>query len=362
VHDNDVMAVLHSDALIISVQTLSSLAVVMGTFQSILMQSLSIFSLFAMAFSDDDCSFLQRARQLQAPIPTSTLYGETEGSDFWFNHSSLLLHAWREWEVQQNLTALDDAILIYKPLRDAVQSAWKNPQNENQVRQQWELLAPGVYKYQLLNPRSIHLIREHVDAASFDSGIPTRRPNGMNRYGLILYPNDTDGSVSLATFDAFLESLLDTYIRPMARTLFSEYISQNNKDDMNAYAFTIRYQQGEDVSLEEHSDASLYTLNVNLNLPQEDYQGSSLYFVDQHGEKTNVTLKPGEALLHLGMTRHASLPIQGGSRINMVVWLYGQDGTVRIAPYEPHERLTSKQRWSVLNDKNEKQDMFDFEL
>ena len=293
------------------------------------MQSISSFLLFVLACSGadnhvdaNDCSFLERARQLQAPIPSSTLYGETEASDFWQNHSSLLQQAWQEWELQQNLAALDETILLNNTIRDAVQSAWKDPRSEDQVTQEWKLVAPGVYKCQLLDPRYIHLIREHVDTASLDSGIPTRRPNGMNRYGLILYPNDTDGSVSLTYFNTFFISLLNRYIRPMARALFSEYISQENQDDVNAYAFTIRYKEGEDVSLQEHSDASLYTLNVNLNLPEEDYQGSSLYFVD-NGEQHNVTFETRRSLASLGndttcISPHSRwIPNQHGG---VVVW------------------------------------------
>ena len=316
---------------------------------------------------DSECpSPLERARQLQAPVATSTLHGETEGSDFWANHSAVLKEAWKEWESQQDLPDLTIHDLVNNTLRAAVQAAWNDPRKEDAVKQLWTEVVPNnVYKCQLFHPHSIHKIRQHVDRASYNSNIPIRRPNGMNRYGLILHPSDdTDGSVVLQQFNSFFSSLLTEYARPMGRALFPAYVSRNGEDDAHAYAFTIRYKEGEDVTLQEHSDASLYTMNINLNLPKEDYEGSSLYFVDTTtGVHTNVTLESGVALLHLGMTRHAALPIQGGSRTNMVVWLYGKHGDVRIAPYDTHERLSRKERWSkeTIRNNNNKQE-FDFEL
>jgi hypothetical protein len=182
---------------------------------------------------------------------------------------------------------------------------------------------------------SLYYIREHLDKASRDSKIPTRRPNGMNRYGMIL--TEADGSVFLRHFGTFYQQLVETYI------------PDTNDDDVETFAFTIRYKNGEDVSLSEHSDASLYTFNVNLNLSHEMiYEGSSLYFVDgASGIHHNITMKPGMALFHKGMTRHASLPLCGkGERTNMIVWLYGKNGYVRIVPYEQKERLSREQRWS----------------
>lgn len=308
-----------------------------------------------------NCSDLHRAQALQAPIPTSTLNGETEASDFWEHHSLLLKRAWEEWESLQDLPNLNMENLLNKTLLSAVDTAWKDAQKEDDVKDLWEEVAPNVYKSSFFDPHQLHSLRTHLDQASFHSNIPTRRPNGMNRYGLILHPSKTtDGGVHLQEFSSFLEQLLDSYIRPMGRALFPEYVSKENKDDVNAYAFLIRYQQDQDVSLQQHSDASLYTLNVNLNLPEEEYQGSSLYFVDLDQQHHNVTLEPGEALLHLGMTRHASLPIQGGSRTNMVVWLFGKQGDVRIAPYDEHEQRTREERWSNYNDEQEEE--FGFEL
>jgi hypothetical protein len=315
-------------------------------------------------------SFLQQAQDLQAPSVQTTQGGEMEGVEFWESHATLLRQAWKEWEEsllllplqhqQPPLPALNSSILDHT-IRTTVEAAWEDPaKNEQEVKKLWTRVAPGVpvYTCQLLDPKHIQDIRAHMDAAEL-SGIPTRRPNGMNRFGLILDATGTDGAVAMQGLDDFLQKVLvDDYVRPMGRMLFPEYFGNPNKDDAENYIFTIRYKKGQDVQLNEHSDASLVTLNVNLNIPapsddnehdetQESYSGSSIYFVDEidHKTKHNVTFSPGMAILHRGITRHAALPIQDGERTNMVVWLFGEDGYVRTAPYKKQEQLSQQERW-----------------
>jgi len=292
-------------------------------------------------------SMLKRARALKAPPALSTDSGETEAMEFWNEHGKLLHAAWLEWEkTQEDLPVLDDSIYD-RTLRDAVQTAWKDPNKEDAVRQLWEEIAPNVFACQLLQPDRIADLRAYIDGAS-TAGIPMRRPNGMNRFGIILDPN-TEGSLLLSGLDKFYQNLVDEYVRPLGRLFFPEYMQP--PDDMDSYAFTIRYKEGEDVSLSEHSDASLITMNINLNLPSQsnetNYEGSTLYFVDDEtGEQHKVRFQPGMAVLHRGLTRHAAEPIAHGERTNMVVWLFGQHGYVRFVPYEEHERMSRRERWS----------------
>ena len=122
-----------------------------------------------------------------------------------------------------------------------------------------------------------------------------------------------------------------------------------------------------DLDLPTHSDASLYTLNINLNLPGEGYAGSALYFLapapnnkdgddgDGDGDGVGVAtvrFAPGTAVLHRGMTRHGARPLVGGARNNLVLWLHGgaggdgDDRYVRFAPYPPADRMSVEERWS----------------
>ena len=57
-----------------------------------------------------------------------------------------------------------------------------------------------------------------------------------------------------------------------------------------------------------------------------------------------------------GAHRHGSLPIsasssthRSGKRYNLVIWLFGEHGDVRIAPYEEQEQMNVIQRWHGCN-------------
>ena len=116
--------------------------------------------------------------------------------------------------------------------------------------------------------------------------------------------------------------------------LFPDRIGCN--DDVEYFAFTIRFDDDgnssessdersapilRDTELKEHRDASIFTLNVNLNLPEEEeYSGSEVFFREFPSvgddafteDDDNVGIlrfTPGMAIVHLGAHRHGSLPI-----------------------------------------------------
>jgi predicted 2-oxoglutarate/Fe(II)-dependent dioxygenase YbiX len=168
----------------------------------------------------------------------------------------------------------------------------------------------------------------------------------MNRHGCII-DDKVDGAVSLPTLTRFVQDLINDIGRPVGRMLFPD--SVGTEDDTDYFAFTIRYNTEEDMELKEHRDASVVTINVNLNLPDEEYHGSSLYLLDEEGggsTRHSITFDPGMMLIHRGSVRHAALPITSGTRHNLVIWLFGEDGAVRIAPYDEDERLSVEQRWA----------------
>ena len=203
-----------------------------------------------------------------------------------------------------------------------------------------------------------------------DSGVPMRRPNGMNRYGAILE------DIGLG---AALHGLVAAYIRPLAQTFFPAHIGRGDADE--SFSFAVNYngshspEHDHDVSLAEHRDASVATLNVCLG-PEgamegaPGFEGGELRFyggkppplrrqsqagwsnpghVLHHShdrEFHDVHFVPGLALLHLGSNRHEALPLRAGARTNMVVWLFGEHGVVRVAPRPEHEQLGRRERWS----------------
>ncbi|MGK3753168.1 MAG: hypothetical protein ACI8RD_005475 [Bacillariaceae sp.] len=347
--------------------------------------------------SNEQYDYLSKARKLIPPPVESIENGDIESIDWWMEHSALLQRAWIQWHQQQKqkqqqkrlLLPLNvNSITIDPNLHRDVYQTWKEPtlENEERIHRKWEevLLSTTtktilnndnenikqeqqqqhhkVFRYQnFLTPEGIKVLRNNLDSIKDDSGIPTRRPNAMNRNGLLLDPTVPGGVGGNLPIHNFLDNLVRDFVRPLGRSFFPTFCG-NPEDDIKYYAFTIRYGDdghdplfatgtGGDVELKEHSDASIISLNINLNLPNEEYTGSSIYFV-QDGEKEEnkreLKFESGTALLHRGMTRHGSIPLKSGQRNNLVIWLHGKDGYVRISPYEEHERLTIPERWSFI--------------
>ena len=316
-------------------------------------------------------SALELARQLTPPNVTATTSGDVEGLEFWQAYDALLKEAWKEWHNSSSsdkLPELSQELLIPTGLRTAIKNQWEFPtiQREHLVISDHleTILDNQVYRIpQFLTEEGIRRIRHHLTEIKHSSKIPTRRPNAMNRHGIVM-DDETEGGVYYQELADFRTWLVDVYLRPLGRALFPDSIGWG--DDASAYAFTIHYEaesdaannSAKDQKLNEHSDASVVTLNVNLNLPEDDdgddaYEGSSIYFVnevhpihDGDSNKTYVDFTPGMAVIHKGLHRHAALPITKGQRHNLVVWLFGDHGYVRIAPYPPHEQLTVQQRWT----------------
>ena len=195
-----------------------------------------------------------------------------------------------------------------------------------------------------------------------ESGIPLRRPNGMNRYGAIL---DQLG------MEASLDYLTRRFLRPLGQMLYPTLIGHGDADEH--YGFAVRYKRGEDVSLAEHTDASVLTLNANLGY--RGFSGGAVAFgglrflkgpeeaeaaraVEAHSAAADSSaaeatvdfaqFEPGEAILHLGSHYHSALPIDSGERANLIVWLMGRHDVVRVAPHEEADRLSAAQRWGAF--------------
>ena len=337
------------------------------------------------------------------PKAIDTQNAEFENDSFWNENGPMIHKAWREWEMKHATTLSDfkddvkERGWMNSSLLEAIDDAFANPSEETEaaVKSLWtnnggsnnnQVMPKGVYATQLLSPRGVTYLRNLFDLAS-SSGIPTRRPNGMNRHGMILDSN-VKGAVPVQRLVETVEEIIDRTVRPVGRMLFQDRIGCN--DDLDYYAFTISYDgtdttsvmQSKDMELKEHQDAPVVTLNINLNLPEENYEGSEVFFreypaadnswssdifgdnsKDDEDSGGTVTFSPGMALIHLGAHKHGANPItfndsdnnsgekhiSGGKRFNLVIWLFGPMGDVRIAPYAEEEQLTAKQRWHGCN-------------
>ena len=295
-------------------------------------------------------TFLEQARRLEMPSREEMLRRDMKVYKFWGDNEVLLEKGWAEWEERdhaaKSLPALDSS--VYHPaLRKAIQDAWADPSKEDAVMDLWKEVSPGVYQCQFFDPTKLHIIREYLDKAG-ESGIPLRPPYGivLNRKGFMLDPR-SNGYLAMPKFQYFYHDLMDSYMRPLGRLFYPEFVRP--EDDSETFGFSIQYQPNKDQSIRQHSDGSSLTLNINLNLPngQEEYSGSSLYFVDpETGKKNTVNFAPGVAVMHLGAIPYAALPITSGERSNLVLWLYGRGGRrsgSRI--YGPDQQLSPSERW-----------------
>lgn len=344
-------------------------------------------------------SSLEQARALQAPQVISKMGGELDHLDFWNGHYILLQNAWKEWEfLMQNeggirsnghFPLLNEDNMMDPLLKNQIRQLWTEPSVQGELDLQerfWNEPIRGVHTCaSLFSLQGIRFFRQHL-ALMRQAGIPTRRPNGMNRNGFVL-DDETEGGVTYSEMDDFRGWLVDDYLRPLGRMFFPEYIGSD--DDESSYAFTVHYQHDDgslngtakgdlgarntttaanrDVRLKEHSDASAITINVNLNLPGEEseYDGPQLLFLDgtdELSQRRELELQPGMVVLHRGLHRHQALPIQKGERHQLIIWLFGKDGYVRVAPYEAEEQLAVTERWSKTAKSSRSNKLDPFEL
>lgn len=270
--------------------------------------------------------------------------------EFWEEHDELLTRAWQELGPRHpGLYSFGPSFedrYVGHELRSAAATA-RRTGDEQSVLQLFDEVVPGVFASDRLFTQDFldDLLEEleHIES----SGIPRRRPNGMNRYGVIL------DQVGLE--NAF-KGLVAQYIRPLAAMLFPELVGANDADEQ--YAFTVRYEEGGDRELAKHADASVATLNLCLGRP--GWRGGELRFFESGGRgfyalpKGNASagfgdlvFRPGLAVLHRGQHKHQALPLAEGERSNMVVWLFAEYGVVRVAPYPKDQQLSAHQRWSA---------------
>ena len=304
---------------------------------------------------------LRRARALAAEAPNATASSSVDGEDeaihWWREHSALFAAARAErgplhrelFELQRHEEALIDPALLAAVRRLEGAAADGREVDEGGLMR---LLLPtsvrGVRRLRLFTPLAARMLLEELQWQE-ESGVPQRRPNGMNRFGAIL---SCDGCGDLG-LRASLGHLARRLLRPIAGLLHPELVGAHDVD--HHYAFVVRYAPGEDVALSGHTDASLMTLNVNLGV--SGFTGGAVAFRGVRGADGAPSAAPpagavdfsemevGEGIVHLGGHYHEARPLTGGVRVNLIVWLFGEHDYVRVAPREPAERLSPAQRW-----------------
>lgn len=287
---------------------------------------------------------LAAARALRKTMPAATVkrYGDIEGFEWWESHAGVLEEARKEWGMQcADIYHLAPPIGAAAAHASLASSRWLQPS----VRQALADGSPAalrsvlhklcsdsagytVYRLDLFTDEFCDLLLAELDHLEA-SGIPLRRPNGMNRYGAILS--------QLGFQEGLLQPMMQHVVKPFARELWPEWVDPGDCDE--TYGFVVRYKIGEDVDLAEHADTSNVTLNACLG---RDFAGGDLYFKGlrftdsaEDQEERLVPHSKGAAVLHLGGQFHGVHPITSGERSNLVLWATGQNGVVRIRPSTP---------------------------
>lgn len=102
-----------------------------------------------------------------------------------------------------------------------------------------------------------------------------------------------------------------------------------------------------DTSLRLHTDASAVTMNINMNLPHEEFTGSEVDFYDPlTGNVNRLSFESGTAMIHRGSVAHAAQPITSGERSNIVLWLYG-NGMQIPTNNDKKIKVDAEKRWTV---------------
>lgn len=269
---------------------------------------------------------LELARLLEAPVAAAQTGGEFEGLDFWQEHESLLERARLELGPRRAYVYAPTASECFRP---EIVAALNDTDPGAALRALLEATAmPGVFALPLLRDSFVaDLVRELDHLRS--SGIPLRRPNGMNRDGCVL------------SFLGFQDGLLDTIGTVMRRLGLATYPRALRSPDIaELYGFSIRYSVGGDVALAEHADGAALTFNICLGHP--GFQGGDLLFRGVRFHDNDAESRPtvavahatGVAIMHLGQHLHSATPLHAGVRENLVIWAMGSYGYVRIAPYD----------------------------
>mmetsp|Transcript_25810 Transcript_25810/g.47620 ORF Transcript_25810/g.47620 Transcript_25810/m.47620 type:complete len:406 (-) Transcript_25810:92-1309(-) len=204
---------------------------------------------------------------------------------------------------------------------------------------------PGkVFSFPLFSEAFCELFVEEI-LNFYSTGLPARRPNSMNNYGIIL------SEIGLERWVETLQSIL----QPLGDLLWP---GPGTAWDGH-HCFIVRYKEGEDLGLDMHTDDSEVTFNVCLGL---QFGGAGLQFCGESGtpnhRKQTYTYNHirGHCLVHLGVQRHGADDITWGERLNLILWnhssAYRQTKEFENPPYEPEEGPPDMKCLSYTHDRD----------
>lgn len=147
-----------------------------------------------------------------------------------------------------------------------------------------------------------------------ESSLPKGRPNTMNKHGCLLD--------ELGINENFLIPFRADYVSWITRCLFPDW----GGDSLDSHrVFSVKYSLGEDLDLAYHYDNAEITLNVSLG---KDFTKGDIYFggmnTESKAERNDYIVYSNQVtygLLHRGCQMHGALPIDSGTRHNLIIWM-----------------------------------------
>jgi len=170
-------------------------------------------------------------------------------------------------------------------------------------------VTPGIYSFPMFRADFCQKFVEELDQFEA-SGLPVRRPNSMNNYGVIL--NDIG-------MESMFDLLQKKYLILFSRIFYPEVGASLDRH----HSFVVRYRTGEDLGLDMHTDASDVTFNICVG---KQFTGANLTFCGMMGASNHRGFKMeyqhvrGTCLVHLGNQRHGAQDITSGERLNIIIW------------------------------------------
>lgn len=171
-----------------------------------------------------------------------------------------------------------------------------------------EHLPGAVFSCKMMSDKFCEMLIEEVDNFTA-TGLPARRPNSMNNYGIILNEIGWRPMVDILQ-DHVLAKISARWWKHIAP--FDDH-----------HTFIVRYKEGEDLGLDMHTDDSDVTFNLCLG---KEFTGAGLCFCGVMGATDHRKLQHiyrhevGTVCFHLGRQRHGADDIQSGERLNLIIW------------------------------------------
>ena len=171
----------------------------------------------------------------------------------------------------------------------------------------------GIYSFELFTPALCALMLDEIDGFEA-TDLPRRRPNTMNRAGLI---------VNEIGMHSLLSSVLEMVVAPLSHALYASEAFASSLDHHHSFVVQYSTADGGDSGLDMHHDAAEVTLNVCLG---REFAGAGLRFCGEFGSSEHRRTKavhahvPGRAVIHLGRQRHGADDISSGERLNLIMW------------------------------------------